>query len=49
MKHMTDNDWDRLRNAQNRDKNCNQDIMTIVAFMETREEVLTHITYYENR
>ena len=39
----------RLATAQNHDANINQDIMTFVAFFNTREELLRHVEYYKNR
>jgi len=46
MREMTKEDWNRLRSAQN--GNTHIDIMTIVAFMKTRAEVLKHIARYES-
>jgi hypothetical protein len=37
----------RLRNAQNDPANENQDIMTIVGFFESREELERHVRRYE--
>ena len=49
MEHMTKEDWDRLRDAQERECNLEVDIITIIRFMRTREEVLEHIERYEQR
>ncbi len=39
----------RLTSAQNHEANINQDIMTFVAFFNTREELLRHVEHYEDR
>ena len=39
----------RLAAAQNHEANINQDIMTFVAFFDTREELLQHVEHYEER
>lgn len=39
----------RLTSAQNHEANINQDIMTFVAFFDTREELLRHVEHYEDR
>jgi len=39
----------RLTSAQNHEANINQDIMTFVAFFNTREELLRHVERYEDR
>ncbi len=38
---------ERLRNVQNDPANENQDIMTIVGFFESREELERHVRRYE--
>lgn len=40
---------DRLSSPQNKKENINIDIMTFAGFCETREELETHVEYYENR
>ena len=39
----------RLRDAQNSDANINQDIMTIVGFMTSREQLEQHVISAETR
>lgn len=39
----------RLTNAQNQPANANQDIMTIVGFFSSREELERHVVSAENR
>ena len=39
----------RLATVQNHEANINQDIMTCAGFLDTREELLRHVEYYENR
>jgi hypothetical protein len=39
----------RLAVTQNHEANVNQDIMTFTVFFETREQLLSHVEYYEAR